>query len=50
MLEILHFYVSGFWIWLGLTIGLGLVSSGLVRLIIGLAAALRGTPIRFSGD
>ena len=25
MLEILQFYVSGFWVWLGITIGLGIV-------------------------
>lgn len=37
MLEVLQFYVSGFWTWLGLTIGLGLVAesvTGLIRITI----------------
>jgi len=29
MLEILHFYVSGFWIWLGITLGLVVVFDGI---------------------
>lgn len=33
MLEVLQFYVSGFWTWLGLTIGLMVVSQGLWGLI-----------------
>ena len=49
MLEILQLYVSGFWVWLGITIGLGLVFQTIVKLIIGSLAALRGTPIHF-GD
>lgn len=35
MLEVLQFYVSGFWTWLGLTIGLGIVASilsGIIRI------------------
>lgn len=32
MLEILQFYVSGFWVWLGITIGIGIVVEGLVQL------------------
>ena len=49
MLEILQFYVSGFWIWLGITIGLGLVFQTIVQLIVGSIAAWKGTPIHF-GD
>lgn len=33
MLEVLQFYVSGFWTWLGLTIGLSVVAGGLAGLI-----------------
>jgi len=46
MLEVLQFYVSGFWVWLGLTIGLGLF----VKLIISLWAiawgAMTGTAVK----
>lgn len=28
MLEVMQFYVSGFWVWLGLTIGLWMVVAG----------------------
>lgn len=38
MLEILQFYVSGFWIWLGLTVGIYMV----MVIFIGLFAALGG--------
>ncbi len=31
MLEILQFYVSGFWVWLGITIGLGVVIEGIAQ-------------------
>ena len=34
MLEILQFYVSGFWIWLGITIGLGIVVKGIAIVLI----------------
>ena len=34
MLEILQFYVSGFWIWLGITVGLGIVVKGIVIVLI----------------
>ncbi len=33
MLAILEFYVSGFWTWLGLTIGLGIVVQGLFLIV-----------------
>ena len=33
MLEILTFYVSGFWIWLGITVGLGMIVEALSSLI-----------------
>lgn len=29
MIEILEFYVSGFWVWLGLTVGLALIVEGI---------------------
>jgi hypothetical protein len=34
MLEILQFYVSGFWVWLGITVGLvyvGIALAGIVQ-------------------
>ena len=49
MSDFLEIYVSGFWPWLGITIGMGIVLKLLVTLIIGAAAALRGTPIHI-GD
>ena len=41
MLEILQFYVSGFWVWVGLTTGLSIVGGLAVQLIVGVVAALR---------
>ncbi len=38
MLEVLHFYVSGFWTWLGITAGLAIVIQGVVLVV----HALRG--------
>lgn len=35
MLEILQFYVSGFWVWLGLTLGLVVVVKGLIVIVLG---------------
>ena len=45
MIDILQLYVSGFWVWLGLTIGLAIV----VKLIIILVAIIRFGSIN-SGD
>ncbi|WP_280951778.1 hypothetical protein [Mesorhizobium sp. WSM3866] len=28
MMQVLEFYVSGFWTWLGITIGLGMICGG----------------------
>lgn len=33
MLEILQFYVSGFWVWLGITVGLIMVLKGMVLIV-----------------
>ena len=41
MLEILQFYVSGFWVWLGITIGLYFLLAFIDTLIVELANALR---------
>lgn len=38
MLEVLEFYVSGFWVWCGLTIGLSFVVSAITATIL----AVRG--------
>ncbi len=35
MLEILQFYVSGFWVWLGLTLGLVVAVKGLIVIVLG---------------
>ena len=49
MLEILQFYVSGFWIWLGITLGLGIIVSGIVRalaiIVMGIAAMFNKQPV-----
>lgn len=49
MLEIMQFYVSGFWVWLGLTIGLGLIVKLLIVIVVGGIGAARGTPVHI-GD
>jgi hypothetical protein len=36
MLEILEFYMSGFWTWAGITIGMSVFMGGFVGLISGL--------------
>lgn len=41
MLEILQLYVSGFWTWLGITIGLGLVVQGVTVAAIAFCKAIR---------
>lgn len=46
MLEILQFYVSGFWVWLGITIALALVLKWTVVLIISCIAAIRGSNVK----
>lgn len=45
MIEILQFYVSGFWIWLGLTIGTYTAGAALMMAGIGLS----GFITRFRG-
>lgn len=42
MLEILQFYVSGFWVWLGLTIGLYLVMVTVIGGMAGLGGVMAG--------
>ncbi|WP_189437021.1 hypothetical protein [Pseudovibrio japonicus] len=52
MIELLQFYVSGFWVWVGLTLGLGMILGlGLkwsVLLVVGVIAALRGSDLNIS--
>jgi hypothetical protein len=38
MLEILQFYVSGFWIWLGITIGLTIIVKGIAIVLISISS------------
>lgn len=45
MSDVLAVYVSGFWPWLGITIGLWIVARAAVALIVGTIGALRGNPI-----
>jgi hypothetical protein len=45
MLDVLQFYVSGFWIWLGITIGIGIVVKGIIITVVGGAAAIRGSSV-----
>lgn len=46
MLEILQFYVSGFWVWAGITIGLSIVTSCAVGIIVGGLGAARGGNVK----
>lgn len=52
MIELLQLYVSGFWVWVGLTLGLGMVLGiGLkwsVLFVIGVIAAIRGSDLNIS--
>ena len=41
MLEILQFYVSGFWVWLGIAVGLVIVVSYSAMAIAAIAEAFR---------
>ncbi|MFG6500123.1 hypothetical protein [Sulfitobacter sp. 1A15106] len=41
MLEVLQFYVSGFWVWAGLTVGLTIAVSGTVNLLSAAARMVR---------
>lgn len=45
MLEVLQFYVSGFWVWLGITIGLSLLVKCAIVCIVGGIGALRGSNV-----
>tara|TARA_R110002153_G_C13253637_1_gene491862 strand:- start:943 stop:1113 length:171 start_codon:yes stop_codon:yes gene_type:complete len=45
ILEVLQFYVSGFWVWLGITYGLYAIAHGIV-LIVGLGYNFRIAAIR----
>lgn len=42
MLEILQFYVSGFWVWLGITVGLYAVLLGGAMIMSSVLSALAG--------
>lgn len=42
MLEILQFYVSGFWVWLGLTFALAIVTKGVIVVFALILATLSG--------
>lgn len=48
MLEILQFYVSGFWAWLGMTVGIALAGSMVVDFyritLIAAVSLIRGYP------
>lgn len=41
MLEVLQFYVSGFWTWIGLTIALGIIASAAGDMVRAAIYALR---------
>lgn len=34
MLDILQFYVSGFWVWLGITLGISIAGHAVARIVI----------------
>lgn len=46
MLELLQFYVSGFWTWLGLTVGLYVATGGVAMALIYITKLLR---LKWSG-
>jgi len=50
MLEILQFYVSGFWIWLGITMALSIVVSGIVKIVAIIVIALGGNEVTLKID
>ena len=50
MLEILQFYVSGFWVWCGITIALAMVLTGITRLIVCTITVARGGSVKFGKD
>jgi hypothetical protein len=47
MLEIMQFYVSGFWTWAGITIAGAFLVRGLIALVAVVICSLKGTPLRF---
>jgi ABC-type multidrug transport system permease subunit len=49
MLEILQFYVSSFWVWLGITLGAAIVLKWLVVFAMAIIAAFRGNDVHI-GD
>lgn len=48
MLEILQFYVSGFWIWAGITIAGAFIIRAFIVLIAVIICAVKGDKISFS--
>lgn len=40
MLEILQFYVSGFWVWLGITVGICIIGAAMHGAVASWAAAV----------
>lgn len=45
MLEILQFYVSGFWTWAGITVGLALIGRLIVAAFAVLVAGITGRQV-----
>jgi hypothetical protein len=43
MIEVLQFYVSGFWVWLGITAGLGMVVQFCLVMFAIFMGAITGT-------
>ena len=41
MIEVLQFYVSGFWIWAGITFGIALVTNSIALASISLVKTIR---------
>lgn len=41
MLELLQFYVSGFWVWAGITIGMSVVATGIGNVFVTLIAMVK---------
>ena len=50
MMDFIHFYVSSFWVWAGITWGITTVGALLIKFTVLSIAAMRGMSISFGGD
>ena len=48
-MDFIHFYVSSFWVWAGITWGISIVGWLLIKLIVLSIAAIKGYNINLGG-